>query len=192
MIQIGTATSAGSWIKLTAIGAATASKPSAAATISDGDQRPTTNARSELEHQRPSSSRRCAARGRRDDDRDRHCAERHAGDMGPHAEGDDGHGDESEVSCGRRVGEGGDDGDREGEDRDQAAELIGLEPPLTRHSSHGADCTSPFRAPTSSCGWSRDLRPRAERSARGLRRGRCLLTERRLTEIGARVENASA
>ena len=60
MIQIGTATSAGSWIKLTAIGAATASKPSAAATVSDGDQRATTNARSELEHQRLEQSRRCA------------------------------------------------------------------------------------------------------------------------------------
>jgi hypothetical protein len=61
MIQIATATSAGSWTRATSTGDAAASMPSGTALLSDGDQRPTTKARSDASNMIGSSSpERCA------------------------------------------------------------------------------------------------------------------------------------
>jgi hypothetical protein len=88
----------------------------------EGEQR-------DLEHERLESP--GALRGdHRHDHGERDRDERHPRHVGPRCER--GHRDrgEEEIARGPRVGDRGDDGDREGADRHEAAQLVGLGPPL--------------------------------------------------------------
>jgi hypothetical protein len=67
MIQIATATSAGSWTRATSTGDAAASMPSGTALLSDGDQRPTTKARSDASNMIGSSRHRSPNGGEHSD-----------------------------------------------------------------------------------------------------------------------------
>lgn len=79
-------------------------------------------------------------RSRSDDDRDDHGdgegRQRHAWKEGPDAERDDRHDREDQLDRGRRLGDHGDDRDREREDGNQPPKLIGLEPSLAGPVGH--------------------------------------------------------
>ncbi len=100
MIQMATATSDGSWTRATSTGEAAASRPSGTALLSDGDQRPTTNARTDASNM----SRLELSRALRDDHRDDHGdgegQEGRVGHEGPDVEGGDRHTCEQEIGQG--------------------------------------------------------------------------------------------
>ena len=100
------------------------------ADLSDGDQRPTTKARTDASNMRGSSSPVRCAIDDRGDHGDRQDEERRSGHERPDEEGDDGHRDEKEVGGRGRLGDRRNQTDHQRDDRHQSAGRVGLEPTL--------------------------------------------------------------